>query len=261
MTATRIVLVSIAVAWCMTVASAQQFEVASIRPATFPAAEYFAGFTDGAGLCAAPRLERAGPRVTIHRVTLCGLVRLAYDVKDYQVVGMPAWMTKKEPSIFYEVEARTGGETPATSEQVQQMVRSLLTERFQLVMHQEERDIPVYVLTVDKNGPTLTGGVHERCQLLPKGSVSVGPGTCWGMTMAQFAVVLSREVDRAVVDRTGLAERYAFSLEMPRGRRAFDPDVPSIFTAVQEQLGLRLVPQRMPAGVVVIDRAEPPSPN
>jgi uncharacterized protein (TIGR03435 family) len=224
----------------LTVAQARaQFEVAAIRPASFPGAEYFAAF---------------------QRVTLCGLIRFAYEVKDYQVVEMPGWMNREDPSTFFDVEARTSGDTTAPLDQVREMVALLIRDRFQVSLHKERRDLPVYALSVTDDGLKLSGRVHERCRDLMKGAISVGPGTCFGMTMAQFALFLSRETDRAVVDQTGLTDRYGFSLEWSRARAPVDGQV-SIFTAVQEQLGLKLVPRRMPVDAIVVDRAERPSPN
>jgi uncharacterized protein (TIGR03435 family) len=245
----------------LTVAQARaQFEVAAIRPASFPGAEYFAGFVAGGGLCGPGRMQQAGSRVTFQRVTLCGLIRFAYEVKDYQVVEMPGWMNREDPSTFFDVEARTSGDTTAPLDQVREMVALLIRDRFQVSLHKERRDLPVYALSVTDDGLKLSGRVHERCRDLMKGAISVGPGTCFGMTMAQFALFLSRETDRAVVDQTGLTDRYGFSLEWSRARAPVDGQV-SIFTAVQEQLGLKLVPRRMPVDAIVVDRAERPSPN
>ena len=237
-----------------------QFEVAAIRSANFPNDQFFAGFVAGGGLCGPGRMQQAGSRVAFERVTLCGLIRFVYDVKDYQVVEMPGWMKREEPSTFFDIDARTPGETAVPVDQVREMVSSLIRDRFQVALHKEDRELPVYALTVNSDGPKLIGGAHQRCRDLMKGAISMGPGTCFGMTMTQLAVFLSRETDRAVVDRTGLTERYGFSLEWSRARAPVDGQV-SIFTAVQEQLGLKLVPQRLPAEAIIVDRAERPSPN
>ena len=237
-----------------------QFEVAAIRPANFPNDQYFAGFVAGGGLCGPGRMQQAGSRVAFQRVTLCGLIRFAYDVKDYQVVEMPGWMKREEPSTFFDIDARTPGETAVPVDQVREMVSSLIRDRFQVAVHKEIRALPVYALTVNRDGPKLIGGPHERCRDLMKGAISAGPGTCFGMTMAQLALFLSRETDRAVVDLTGLTERYGFSLEWSRARAPVDGQV-SIFTAVQEQLGLKLVAQQLPVEAIIVDRAERPSPN
>lgn len=237
-----------------------QFEVAAIRSASFPNDEFFAGFVAGGGLCGPARMQQAGSRVSFQRITLCGLIRFAYDVKDYQVVEMPGWMKREEPSTFFDVDARTPGDSAAPVDQVREMVSSLLRDRFHVALHKEQRQLPVYALTVNSDGPKLTGGPHERCRDVMKGAISVGPGTCFRMTMAQLAVFLSRETDRAVVDRTGLTERYGLSLEWSRARAPVDGQV-SIFTAVQEQLGLKLLPQRLPVEAIIVDSAERPSPN
>jgi uncharacterized protein (TIGR03435 family) len=240
--------------------AAPTFEVAAIRPSSFPAPDYFAGYVAGGGLCGLPRMEQSGSRVAFRKVTLCGLIRFSYDVKDYQVVEMPAWMKREDPSTFFDIDAVSGGRAPAPLEDVRAMVASLLSDRFQLALHRENRELPVYALVVNGNGPKLTGGVHERCRSRMEGRASGGPATCFAMTMTQLSGLLSRETDRAVVDRTGLTERYGFSLEWSRARAPVDGQV-SIFTAVQEQLGLKLVPQRLPAEAIIVDRAQRPSQN
>jgi uncharacterized protein (TIGR03435 family) len=112
----------------------------------------------------------------------------------------------------------------------------------------------------------LSQGGDSPCQDGRKAGFQVGPGlfaSCEAATtMEQLAVILSRSMDRAVVDQTGLDGRYAFMLRWAPDRLTPGADaLPSIFTAVQEQLGLKLEPRRLPLGVVVIDRAEQPSPN
>jgi uncharacterized protein (TIGR03435 family) len=243
-----------------------QFEVASIKLATFPNDSYFAGYADAAGNCSASIAEIRGNRVAFRRATLCGLIRFAYDVHAYQVVQMPAWMTKTEQSIFYDIETVVAGGTPSR-DQVRPMLQALLADRFQLQTHREPREVPVYALVVDRNGPRLREGTPSRCQAKQGTTIIGGFGlfvSCGPTTsMAQLAQTLSRETDRAVVDRTGLGGGFAFTLEWMPDNAPARPDfpLPSIFTAVREQLGLRLEPQRAPVEAIVVDRAERPSPN
>src|SRR5690242_12133622 len=98
--------------------TASRFEVSAIRPASFPAAEYFAGYVAAGGLCGLPRMEQSGSRVSFRKVTLCGLIRFSNDVKDYQVVEMPAWMKREDPSTFFDIDAKSDGEAPAPLEEV-----------------------------------------------------------------------------------------------------------------------------------------------
>ena len=241
------------------------FEVASIRQSPFPNDAYFAGFAS-AGICNVPRTETTGNRIAYLRATLCGLIRVAYDVRDYQIVNMPAWMTKPEPSIFYDIETRTANGATLSPEHARRMLQALLADRFQLRTRRESRELPVYALVVGSKGPAFKEGGPSPCPDKPKGTMLMGPGlfaSCGPTTsMAHLAQTLSHETDRVVVDRTGLAGNFAFRLEWTRDNTPVRADsAPSIYTAVQEQLGLRLEPQRLPVEAVVVDRAERPSPN
>jgi uncharacterized protein (TIGR03435 family) len=245
--------------------AAAEFDVASIRPAHFPSDEYFAGFAS-AGICNIARAQISGERVAFCRVTLCGLTRLAYDLKEYQIVGMPDWMAKSEQSIFYDIDTRAGSGITPTGDQAREMLRALLVDRFQLKVHRESRELPVYALIVGKNGPKFNEDREGPCPGNSKAGFRSGPGlfaSCGPTTsMEQLAVALSRVTDRAVVDRTGLTGKYAFRLQWARdGAPVYGDSAPAIFTAVQEQLGLRLEPQRLPVEVLAIERAERPSPN
>jgi len=175
-------------------------------------------------------------------------------------------MTRSEPSVFYDVETRAVSGVVPTRDQAREMLRALLTDRFRLEVHAESRELPVYALVVGGHGPRLDGGGESPCGDSPNATMRAGPGlfaSCGPTTsMAQLAVTLGREVDRAVVDRTGLTGTYAFRLQWhPEGAPPRAEAPPLIFTAIQEQLGLKLEPQRLPVEVLAIDRAERPSPN
>ena len=237
------------------------FEVVSIKRAFFPNDSFFAGYVAGGGVCTAARAEIAGNRVAFHAATLCGLIRLAYDVKDYQIAGMPGWMTRREQATFYDIDTRVETGTSPKLVDVRQMLRAMLAERFQLKVHREMREMPVYALIVDRNGPKLSEAElpceFPRAMMWGQGRIAnCAPTT----SMAELAVDLSRQTDRAVVDQTGLTGKYAYSLEWAREGDQ-NPSAPSFFTAVREQLGLRLEPTRLPLDALVVDRAEPPSPN
>ena len=240
------------------------FEIVSIKPAQFPNDAYFAGFAAGAGACGFSQFTPVGPRVSFGITTVCSLIRMAYDIKDYQVLSVPSRMAGKEPSSWYEVEARAAADTMLTVDQARLMLQTLLADRFKLKFHREPRQAPVYALVVPKEGHKL--GAADKACADTRMPFMAGPGTlrsCTpGMAMSRLAFALSRELDRPVVDRTGLTGTYAFSLAWAgREPLAGTDDRPSLFTAVQEQLGLRLEPSTDAVDAFIIDHVEPPSPN
>jgi uncharacterized protein (TIGR03435 family) len=241
------------------------FDVVSIKPAEFPNLAYFEGFAAGAGgTCGFSRFTPVGPRVSFGKTTACSLIRMAYDVMDYQVVAMPPRLSGKEQSAWYEVEARAAAGTTLTVEQTRLMLQTLLADRFKLKFHREPREVPIYALVVMKEGHKL-GPVPAACTNTRGVSIG-GPGTMLNCrpvtTMAQLATALSRQMDRPVVDRTGLTGTYPLSLAWSgREPLAGSDTSPSIFTAVQEQLGLRLEPTVDKVDAIVVDAIEPPTPN
>jgi uncharacterized protein (TIGR03435 family) len=196
--------------------------------------------------------------------TVCSLIRMAYDVKDYQVLSMPPQMAGKERSSWYQVEARAAADVTLTIEQAQLMLQTMLADRFKLKFHREPRQAPVYALVVAKGGHKL--GTEDKACANMRLPFMLRPGTLTsckpGLSMAQLVFSLNREVDRPVVDRTGLAGTYVFSLEWAPGEPLAGADGrPSLFTAVQEQLGLRLETSTDAVDAIVVDYVEPPSPN
>lgn len=252
-------------------AQAPAFEVASIRPAEFPSDAFFRGFTS-AGTCGRAQMKISGNRVTIAIASLCSLIRLAYDVQDYRITGAPGWMSKNDQSLFYQIEAKAPGDGVLKDGDASAMFRALLAERFQLKLHRETRDLPVYNLVAARTGHKLStqplpavgmcGDMKAKAAAL---DATPGPGliACRPtMTTAQIAEDVTRNVDRPVVDRTGLTGKYAFALRYtPEGKDLGPNAPPSIFTAVQEQLGLKLEPAKEPLEFIVIDRAERPTIN
>jgi len=240
-------------------------EVASIKPASFPNEFYFEGFVAAAGPCSGSRMEIAGPRLFMRTVSLCGLIRNAYELREYQVIGLPVWATRREAAAFYEVDARAPAGTALNAAHAREMLRSLLRDRFQLAFHREPRKAPVYALVPGKSAHRLSSQ-DLPCAKPGPAVLSFAPGSIEAckpsMTMAQLAVALNDELDRPVVDRTGLAGGYAFRLRWAgREPLAGTDDAPSLFTAVQDQLGLRLERGTDEVDALVIDRVEAPSPN
>jgi len=248
-------------------AQTRAFEVVSIKAAEFPSADYRAGFLQGYGECGTTRPTISGNRVTWRIISACGMVRFAYDLPEYGVAGAPDWMTKKEQSVFYTVEAKAASETVTLAE-AREMFRAVLAERFGLKFHRETRPAAVYELVVAKGGHKL----KPPCEGKPTTVTSVAPGagrieapaadteahlvgvaTC-KQNIAQFVAYLTRNVDRPVIDKTGLNGDYSITLH-------WSADSPTIWTAIQEQLGLKLEPSRSPVEMLVIDHADKPSAN
>jgi uncharacterized protein (TIGR03435 family) len=226
------------------------FEVASVKPHNLPAGTF--GFGSGA-------VKISGNRVTSTQAGVQGLLMYAYGVKDYQIIGVAR---RDAPwSDFFDIEATTPGEDAAAEDQVRQMIQGLLAQRFQLKLHRETRVLPVYDLIVGKNGSKLRESAPDT-----KPGVAVTPGPVIRITFSNTPIselvrLLDGPsfVDRPVLDKTGLKGGYDFTLEFSRGGSggdAADPDGTSIFTAVQEQLGLKLDPAKEPTEVLVIDHVE-----
>ncbi len=209
------------------------------------------------------------------------LILNAYGVPGFQLAGGPSWIE----SLRVDVVARAA--TTVTRDEVSRMVRTLLAERFNLAVHREPREMPVFSLVVARDdgrlGPRLTASTTDcpsvsnaggAAPQLPSGQllcttrispVSINAG---GMTMARLAQTLSGIVGRVVTDETKLASSYdlqlTFAPEQPLPPGApppADADAPSIFAALQEQLGLKLNTRRGMVDVLVIDRIDPPKEN
>jgi uncharacterized protein (TIGR03435 family) len=210
-----------------------------------------------------PGLALGGQRFTATNLPLLALIMLAYNVPTRQISGVPSSFNTEG----YDIEAKS--DRPLKQEQALGMLRTLLAERFKLTLHRETREQPIYALVVGKGGSKL----HESPEESTPDAQKTGRGFVYKSTsMSVLSLVLSQVLGRTVVDKTGLSGRYDFSLEyMPErvGRgvaegRELAPDsdgLPSIFTAVQEQLGLKLESQKGPVEFIVVDHAEKPSAN
>jgi len=193
------------------------------------------------------------------------VLMLAYDVQETQVVGGPGWFATEK----WDIEAKSEGPRHSI-EETRRMLQNMLEERFSLRLHRETQPRPVYVLTVAKNGTKLKAGEPGKSTNVQVGgsSINVQNGE-----LARMTQLLATVLGRPVVDRTGLTGTYDFSLQWDDapvkegGVPGLDvPGAPgadhgSIFTAIQDQLGLRLEPERAPIEVIVVDRIERPSPN
>jgi len=238
-----------------------QFEVASVKP-------------NASGDHRIMMQITAGGRLNVTGASLRDLIRTAYGIEDFQIIGGSAWISSER----WDIQAKA--EENVLQSQVTEMLQSLLAERFQLKFHKESRRLPVYELVIARNGPKLqeskpnaNGDGHNAGPRQSHGAGGHAGGRA--MTMAQLAQMLSVTVDRTVLDKTGLAGTYditlswrpepgqgrSFGNHMPPGGAlpASDPGLPSIFTAVQDQLGLKLEAARGPVDVIVIDSAQKPT--
>jgi uncharacterized protein (TIGR03435 family) len=204
------------------------------------------------------------------------LIQLAYGVRDVQLSGGPAWVA----SDRYDVSARADG--PARFEEMRPMLRSLLADRFKLQLRRETKDLPVFELVASDRGLKITAMKEDGCadqqkflgplnvcggvrrQSTPQGQVLEAVG----ITTATLAELLSDSVGRIVIDKTGFTESFSVRLEFTNS--AMNPSVdsapsassaPSLFAALEEQLGMRLRAATGPVEAFVIDRVERPSEN
>jgi bla regulator protein BlaR1 len=232
--------------------SQEAFDVASVK----------VNVTGGYG--GYPGLAPGGQRFTATSLPLLALIMLAYNTTPDRISGVPTSFNVE----LYDVEASC--DRPMKQEQALLMLQTLLADRFKLTLHRETRERPIYALVVGKGGPKF----HEAAEQLSKPDMQrSGRGFAYkSAPMSTLTLVLSQQLDRPVVDKTELNSRYDFTLEYARERagrgvaegREVAPkpdDLPSIFTAVQEQLGLKLESQKGPIEFIVVDHAEKPSAN
>ena len=229
--------------------SALKFEVASIRPHKGPYT------TVGVHI--------SGPKITIEAYGLLGLIMDAYQLTESsQVSGGPPWMSAD--SVRFDIAAIAPGQGPASQEEIRLMLQTLLADRFQLKVHRVTEERPVYALVVAKNGPKLKESAPGEQSSITAGGNRTAQITMANVTAERLATQLSSGLDRPVIDKTGLKGRYDVKLNwIPEfaGPPPAGSDGVNIFTAVQEQLGLKLEPHKVPGSLFVIDSAQKPSAN
>jgi uncharacterized protein (TIGR03435 family) len=204
--------------------------------------------------------QTVGPAgITYRSVTLLDCVAAAYGVREYQVVG-PDWLLTER----YDVMGKATG--PSTREELMAMLRRLLAERFRLRSHEETKELPVYKMVARKTNPRLrdaTAGATENSSAFEQGALQFR-----NMTMGALAEYLGRmrSTGRPVIDRTGLAGHYDFTVQLfeatdmsiadMKRAMAEASDGSAVLAAVQAQLGLKLENDRAPYRMVVVDHAE-----
>jgi uncharacterized protein (TIGR03435 family) len=233
------------------------FEVATVKPSN----------PDAPGKLFTVR----GRDVMTINTTLSDLITFAYNVHTRQISGGPSWMETEK----FDVTGRPQAEGSPNDRQLRALVQSLLEDRFKLAVHRDKKELPAYVIVVGNNGPKLT-----RNDTNPNGLPSLlfkglGMLPAVNASMSDLARVMQTAVlDRPVVDRTGIEGRYDFTLTWTPDESQFrsmgvrvpppsgDANAPpGLFTAIQEQLGLKLDSANAPVDVIVIDRVEKPTAN
>jgi uncharacterized protein (TIGR03435 family) len=202
-----------------------------------------------------------GDRFTIRNQTVTSLMMFAWGFDKHQIVDMPAWAEKSA----FDIEGTTDTAGEPNLKQQQEMIRKLLADRFQLKLHREKRDLPVYAIRVAKGGPRMKPPADPAAQPNQTAS-SHGTEVTVSVTsasMADFIMGMQFFLDRPLVDQTGIAGRYDFSLRYTYDEvHSTDQDAPpGKFTAIQEQLGLKLDPVNAPVDVLAVEHVEMPSEN
>ena len=177
-----------------------------------------------------------------------------------QIVGGPEWLSKDR----YDINGIPDVAGVPDLKQMREMYQKLLADRFHLTFHREQREMPIYAITVAKGGPILkVADPNEDLNTGNSGSGGQRTLRFTNMSMANFALNMNFYEDRPVVDQTALPGRYDFTLKWTYDvSRENDPGAPpSLYTAIKEQLGLRMDAVKGPAEVLVIDKAERPSEN
>ena len=203
--------------------------------------------------------------------SLSDLITFAYDIQAKQIVGAPAWAE----SDRYDLGGKPEGEGAPSSRQLKIMVQKLLVDRYKLTFHRDKKELSVYTINVAKTGAKLTKSEADPSSLPGLGFRGLGTFVARNATMADFATVMqTTALDRPVLDQTGLPGHYDFTLnwrpdefqfqglgvKMPPPSADAEAD-PDLFTAIQQQLGLKLESTKAPAEVLVIDHVEKPSEN
>jgi uncharacterized protein (TIGR03435 family) len=249
------------------VASAQKFEVASIKPSSSSDPRTLLQVLPGGGL----RTSGA---------TLRFLLTLAYQVRSFQILDGPGWINSDRFEIIATIDrSRPDGDEPSDPTKVtpgqftimqnemRPRLMALLAERFGLRVHRETREQPIYELIVGRGGPKIDAATGNFGGLHIAKNQFVGEGA----TIEMLSTALANQIGRAVADRTGLVGSFNFKLNWtpdesipPNGGDSvstLDQGGPSIFTAIREQLGLELRATKGPAEVLVVDHVEHPSAN
>jgi uncharacterized protein (TIGR03435 family) len=243
-----------AVAWAQS--DLPRFDAASVKPNRSGSPNSYVGIPPGGTFSAT-------------NATLERLIPMAFRVLPFQVAGAPPWLGSER----YDIVARPPADVPV--ERLPDMLQALLIDRFAMRAHREMREQSIYALVLASDGSRLgpklarstqdCDAVEAQKRIIPEciGTIGVGSGggmlTLKGRLLSRLAADLGGVAGRIVVDQTGLAGRFDLELHWSAGEKSAASDDPTLFTAVQEQLGLRLKPATGPVEMLVIDSIDRPS--
>ncbi|MBI2686546.1 MAG: TIGR03435 family protein [Acidobacteria bacterium] len=241
--------------------SQKSFDVATIKP------------NAGNDQRAMVRVQPGGLSATGINVRF--LMMQAFDIRDFQIIGGPGWITTDR----YDINAKAEGLPDRVPPEIlRPMMEALLVERFGLKYHRESKELPVYALVAGKGPHKMKAAASAGGEPRQMFRMGRGQATLQGATMAAVAQTLSQQLGRKVIDKTGIDGRFDIELhwtpEPGQGGGPFGPPPPgtpdaitssdsgpSIFSAVQEQLGLKLESQKGPVDVIVVDSVSKPTEN
>ena len=237
---------------------------------------------------------------TATHINMLSLIQEAFGVKEHQISGAPSWLNSARYDVEAKMDSSVADELRKLNKdqrrlEGQRMLQALLADRLKLTIHRESKELPVYALVIAKNGPklqeakpgdTYLNGIKGVDGKSGPGRISVQNGVggrtelkCQAVPVAELVELLSDQLHRTILDKTALTGKYDITLEwMPEeGSPMFrgteggqqetnntpspEASAPSLFTAIQEQLGLKLEPQKAPVEILVIDHVEKPSEN
>jgi uncharacterized protein (TIGR03435 family) len=240
-----VILLSLTPALVSSQTAAPAFEVASVRSMPRDSRTW--------------ALRRVNPERYQSLSNVMQLLTWAWQVKNYQILGGPAWLSQER----FEIQGTTGHMSSVDEERL--MVQILLANRFGLKLHRDHREVPVYSLVVGKGDPRVSiateiNQIHGRGINIESGKLVSRAGT-----MAELVDVLTTNLDRPVFDSTGLTGRYDFNLTWDQpgaasGGSSWAPIGPALFSSIRD-LGLRLDPRKATIEILVIDAIDRPSGN
>jgi uncharacterized protein (TIGR03435 family) len=208
-------------------------------------------------------IRMLGRHMVIQRQTVETMLSAAYGLQKNQIADAPEWVRKES----FDVDGVADVEGQPSTQQFQSLIRKLLVERFGLKTHLEQREMAVFALRVAKDGPKLKSASNPGPlvnQQRVEGGIGYRTLQFTSTSMQDLTLMMLQYVDRPVVDQTGLTGQYDFELKYTYDETRAPTDgsaPPSLFTAIQEQIALKLEPVKAPAEVLLIDHVDRPSAN
>ena len=252
-----------------TAASPLAFEVASVKPHVFARGQFAFGTASGESA-----IRISGNRVSTQGL-LAGLLLTAYKLRTFQVSGAPEWRDETGRNQLYDIEAKAPGDGAPTMDEVRKMLQTLLAERFQLKFHRETKELPAYDLVLGNSPAKLKPSapdVESKTALTSRFRMDF-----INISISELVLRIGPQFDRPLFDKTGLQGGYDFALEyMPNlpstvnlppdeaaalARLYPADEAPPLLVALQQQLGLKVVPAKEQVEILVIDHVEKPSAN